>query len=53
MISRIFGENLKKNSYDFLELLTFFKFCTLQFYICDISEIIIARCFKLLSDCRV
>ena len=35
------------------ELLPFFYFCTLQFCKCDISQRIIGRGFKLLSDCRV
>ena len=50
MMSRIFGENLKKKSHMMLfELLPFFEFCTLQFCKCDISESIIGRGSKLLS----
>ena len=54
MMSRIFGENLKKKNHMMLfELLPFFEFCTLQFCKCDISESIIGRGSKLLSACRV
>ena len=38
MMSRIFGENLKKNIYDTFDSLPFFEICTLQFCNCDISE---------------
>ena len=53
MMSRIFGENLKKNHMMLFELLSFFEFCTLQFCKCAISESIIRRGSKLLSACRV
>ena len=53
MMSRIFGENLKKNHMMLFELLPFFEFCTLQFCKCDISESIIGTGSKLLSPCRV
>ena len=43
MMSRIFGENLKKNHVMLFELLPFFEFCTLQFCKCDISESIIVK----------
>ena len=46
MMSRIFGENFKKNH---MMLLEFFEFCTLQFCKCDISKSIIGRGSKLLS----
>ena len=46
-MSRIFGENLKKNHMMLFELLPFFEFCTLQFCKCDISESIIGRGLKL------
>ena len=52
-MSRIFGENLKKNHMTLFELLPFFEFCTLQFCKCDISESIIGRGSKLLSACRI
>ena len=52
MMSRIFGENFKKNHMMLFELLPFFEFCTLQFCKCDISESIIGRGSKLLSACR-
>ena len=52
MMRRIFGENLKKKSYD-AELLPFFGFFTLQVCKCDISESIIGMGSKLLSACRV
>ena len=42
-MSRIFGENLKKNHMMLFELLPFFEFCTLQFCKCDISESIIGH----------
>ena len=53
MMSRIFGENIKKNHMMLFEILPFFEFCTLQFCKCDISESIIGRGSKLLSACRV
>ena len=52
MMSRIFGENFKKNHMMLFELLPFFEFCTLQFCKCDISESVIGRGSKLLSACR-
>ena len=53
MMSRIFGENLKKNHMMLFELLSFFEFCTLQFCKCDNSESIIGRGSKLLLACRI
>ena len=55
MMSRIFGENLRKNNMMlfYFELLPFYEFCTLQFYNCDISESFIGRGSKLLSDYMV
>ena len=53
MMSRIFGENLKKKSNDAFWVIALFEFCTLQICNCDISESIIGRGSKLLSACRV
>ena len=53
MMSRIFGENFKKNHMMLFELLPFFEFCTLQFCKCDISDSIIGRGSKLLSPCTM
>ena len=50
MMSRIFGENFKKNHIMLFESLPFFEFCTLQFFKCDISESLIGRGTKLLSN---
>ena len=50
MMSRIFGEIFLKNHMMLFELLPFFEFCTLKFCKCDISESIIGRGSKLLSN---